>query len=36
MVKDKLEAHDSAAKRAINAIQKEMALRVDQVQYKKQ
>lgn len=30
-VKDKLQAHDTAAKRAINAIQKEMALRVDQV-----
>lgn len=30
-VKGKLQAHDSAAKRAITAIQKEMALRVDQV-----
>lgn len=30
-VKGKLHAHDSAAKRAITAIQKEMALRVDQV-----
>ncbi|XP_031568951.1 coiled-coil domain-containing protein 186-like [Actinia tenebrosa] len=30
-VKGKMQAHDSAAKRAINAIQKEMALRVDQV-----
>ena len=29
--KEKLQAHDQAAKRAIAALQKEMALRVDQV-----
>ena len=29
--KEKLQAHDHAAKRAIAALQKEMALRVDQV-----
>lgn len=29
--KEKLHAHDQAAKRAIAALQKEMALRVDQV-----
>ena len=28
---EKLQAHDQAAKRAIAALQKEMALRVDQV-----
>ena len=31
--KEKLQAHDQAAKRAIAALQKEMALRVDQVSY---
>lgn len=31
IVKGKLQSHDTAAKRAITAIQKEMALRVDQV-----
>ena len=33
--KEKLHAHDQAAKRAIAALQKEMALRVDQVSCKK-
>ena len=32
--KEKLQAHDQAAKRAIAALQKEMALRVDQVSVK--
>lgn len=34
--KEKLHAHDQAAKRAIAALQKEMALRVDQVSWKKE
>ena len=35
-LKEKLHAHDQAAKRAIAALQKEMALRVDQVSWKKE
>ncbi len=31
IAKEKLAAHDAAAKRAITSLQKEMALRVDQV-----
>lgn len=31
LTKDKLQAHDTAAKRAISALKKELQLRVDQV-----